>query len=154
MKMKTTHDFRCDQTVLWDCLNDPEKQQQWMTGLEECIIEQDTGGVGTRFRSKIREGKRLTEYTGETTIFEPERHLQVELVGGCGKTPMTMLVDYELEPRGEVTRLHYTWRSEMDGIVAKIMGPTLGRVMGMMMVKKFMRNLRAMVEQPSTTTAT
>ena len=89
---------------------------------------------------------------GEVTKYEPNRLMGVKLVGGCRKG-MEMHADYLLTDLGDGrTRLEYTGRAEMPpGFFYKMMAP-IGKLMGKLMIKKFMRNLKALVEQPRVAT--
>ena len=105
--------------------------------------------VGSTFEMDMKEGRKIVTYKREVTKYEPPRLMGVKLVGGCGKKPMAMGVDYDLtDLGGGRTRLDYSCRCEVPrSFVFKLMAP-LFKLMGRSMIKKFMRNLRGLVEQP------
>lgn len=143
-------EFRATRETLWAYLEDPDKIRQWMIGVvEDRPTSEGPTRVGSTFEMDIREGRKVVTYQGEVTKHEPPRLMGVKLVGGCGKKPMTMHADYELTDLGAGrTRLDYACRAELpQGVLWKLMAP-LFRLMGRGMIKKFMRNLRGLVERP------
>lgn len=149
--IRHTTEFAAAPPLVWSYLEDPERLKLWMVGVTDIRpVSEGPVGVGATFEMDIKEGGRITTYQETITTWEPPKKMGVRLVGGCGKTPMTMHADYELVPLdgGARTQLHYLCRAEMPkGFLFKLFGP-LVKLMGKFMIKKFMRNLRRLVEAP------
>lgn len=143
--------FTSPPEAVFPYLEDSDKIKQWMTGVERDEATSDgPTRVGSTFEMDIKEGRKLTTYQGEVTKYEPNRLMGVKLVGGCGKTPMTMFADYELtRTESGGTKLDYECRCELpSGFLFKLLGP-LFKFMGKAMIKKFMRNLKRLVDTPA-----
>ena len=143
-------EFAASRETIWPYLEDPDKIRQWMIGVvEDRPTSEGPTRVGSTFEMDIKEGRKIVTYKGEVTKYEPPRLMGVKLVGGCGKKPMAMDVDYDLtDLGGGRTRLDYACRCEVSSsFVFKLMAP-LFKLMGRSMIKKFMRKLRGLVEQP------
>lgn len=147
--MKVCLDTEIDVTPeqLWPWLVEPERQKQWMKGVESNeLVDGDGHSVGSTFKMKIREGGKLSDYDGTVVEYEKPKRLAVELVGGCGKTPMKMVAVYALEPMGSGgTRLRYEGGGELPGIFAKVM-MVFFFWMPKLMLKKFMKSLKKAAE--------
>lgn len=63
--------------------------------------------VGTRFKQKLKEGKKIKEYTGEVMGYEKPNYISIRL----WVDKVTIQVDYRLKQEGENTVLNYS--SEM-----------------------------------------
>jgi uncharacterized protein YndB with AHSA1/START domain len=154
-EIRYTTEFAAPPAAVWPYLEEPDKIKQWMSGvLEDRPTSEGPLGVGSTFEMKIKEGARIGTYQGEITAYEPPRHMALSMSGGYGKKPMTMHVDYRLaDLGGGRTRLDYRCEAEMPkGFLFKLMGP-LFLLFGRSVVKKFMRNLRPLVEAPDQRTA-
>ncbi len=107
--MKVTHsiDIAAPAAVVWQFLEEPEKQKLWMKGLLENVsTSDDPKAVGATFRMKLQEGARQNEYRGEITAYDAPRRLSVALTGKpLAGTPMD--VDYHLSEAKGRTRLDY-----------------------------------------------
>lgn len=148
-------EFAASPATIWPYLEDPDKIRQWMTGvIEDRPTSEGPPRLGSTFEFDMREGGKLVTYEGEITKYEKHRLMGVRMVGGCGKKPMTMHADYRLIPlSADRTRLDYAFRCEpLPGLVFKLMSPFF-KLMGKSMIKKFMRNLRGLVEAPAQATA-
>jgi uncharacterized protein YndB with AHSA1/START domain len=92
-------------------LVDEEKNlKKWLDGLEETIFPEgyeQSKGVGTKFKQRIKEGARINEYDGEVIAYEKPSHLGIVL----GNKHFTVKVDYRFTADGLQTRLDY--RSEL-----------------------------------------
>ena len=147
--MKVTCDTEIDVTPeqLWPWLTEPEKQKVWMVGVESNeLVEGDGHSVGSTFQMKIKEGGRLSDYDGTVTEYDRPKRLGVEMVGGCGKTPMTMRATYALEATpGGGTRLSYEGGGEVPGFFMKFM-MVFFFWMPKLMIKKFMKRLKQAAE--------
>lgn len=132
--------------ALWPWLVEPERQKQWMHGVvSNERTEGDGKSVGSRFRMQIKEGGRVSDYEGTVVAYDEPRRLGVELVGGCGKTPMTMRATYVLTPEGGGTRLAYEGGGELPGFFAKLM-MVFFFWMPKAIVKRFLRSLKRVAE--------
>jgi len=137
---------------VWPWLEEPEKQKQWMKGLLSNEPLEDARGPGSRFRMRIKEGRRESGYEGEVVAREPERRLAVKLEGGCFPKDMAMHVDYRLTDLGGRTRLDYECGAEVPGFWMRLMAG-LFKVFGKMQAKSFLRELKRRVESAGTTVA-
>lgn len=149
-------EFAATPAKIWPFLEDPERIKQWMVGVVDDRPTSDGPlGVGSTFEMDIREGRRITTYQGEITAYERESRMGIKMVGGCGRKPFTMHADYRLTPLGGGrTRLDYLCRVDFpDGFFYRLVMPLFG-LMAKMMIRKFMRNLRGLVERPEERSAT
>ncbi|MCA8943230.1 MAG: SRPBCC family protein [Planctomycetes bacterium] len=146
--IRYTTEFAASPEAVFPFLEDSDKVKQWMIGvLEDRPTSEPPTRVGSTFEMDIKEGGKVVTYQGEVTKYEKNQLMAVRLVGGCGKTPMTMHAEYALSRKpGGGTRLDYTCTAEMPtGFLFKLMAP-LFRIFGRVMVKKFMKNLRGLVD--------
>jgi uncharacterized protein YndB with AHSA1/START domain len=86
--------------VVWLCLTDPALVKQWITNMVDDIPEHPGRpiGVGTRSTMRLREGKRIRDYTCIITAWEPGKHLAIRMAGGSFAPGMEMDVRYQLSP--------------------------------------------------------
>lgn len=146
-----TTEFAATPETIWPFLEEPDKIKQWMVGVvDDRPTSEGPTRVGSTFEMDIKEGRKVATYQGEVTKYERHHLMGIRMTGGCGKQPMTMFADYRLTPvGGGRTRVDYVCRCEAPpGLLMKLMMP-LFKIMGRAMVKKFMRNLRALVEGPA-----
>lgn len=147
MNINYSTEINAPSNVLWTWLDDSEKIKLWMKGVEDDVPTSDgPRRVGSTFRMKIREGRKVTEYDGTITAYEPCRYLAIDMVGGC-MGPMTMHVDYRLEEVGAGrTRLDYSCRASDVPALWRALG-LLFRPMVKMQLKGFMRTLKMRAEE-------
>ncbi len=147
--MKCEFDIEIDASrdAVWPYLVEPEKQKEWMLGVQRNeLVEGDGHSVGSKFEMDIKEGGRISKYDGTVIAYDKPGKLGVELVGGCGKTPMTMRAFYTLtETPGGGTRLHYEGGGEISGCFLRVM-MIFFFWMPKMMIKKMMKGLKKAVE--------
>ncbi len=151
-----SHEFPTSAANLFTYLDDSEKIRQWMIGVvEDRPTSEGPTRVGSTFECDIKEGRKVVTYQGEVMKFEQDKHMNVKLIGGCGKKPMTMYADYVLTELGpNRTRMDYTCTCQLPpGILYTLMSP-LFKFMGKSMIKKFFRKLHELVETPGKQTAT
>lgn len=102
-------------------LRDMDKQKKWMPGLEgtEYVTTFDPSHpVGTRFKQKMREGKRVEEYEGEVIEYEENQMLGVRLLHSSA----VIEVIYRLEEQSNNScRLHLTEKIEAKGTLNRVM---------------------------------
>jgi uncharacterized protein YndB with AHSA1/START domain len=95
-------------------VDDPERIKLWMKGLEETVYPTPPNRenpVGTRFKQRIREGRRVAEYDGEVTAYDKPTHLAVRI----GNEKFLFDVDYRLSDLGGRTQLDYTAQTATEG---------------------------------------
>lgn len=144
MRMEIATEIGCAPDVLWPWIEEPERQMRWMKGLvSNELTSEGPSRKGSTFRMRIREGRRIGEYTGEVTRHERPRDLGVRIRGGCGPQ-FEMQVDYHLEDLGGRTRLDYRCSAEMTGFW-RILAPLFG-VFARMQAKGFFRSLKRLAE--------
>ena len=151
-EIRYTAEFQASRDAIWPWLEEPEKIQLWMQGV---VDDRPTSApptrVGSTFEMDIKEGRKITTYAGVITAFDKPAHMGVRLTGGCGKQPMTMDVDYLIRDLGG-GRSRIDYRCQMltpNKLLFKLMTPLM-KLFGRMMIRKFMRNLRAHVEAAAT----
>jgi carbon monoxide dehydrogenase subunit G len=144
MRMEITTEIDCPPDALWPWIEEPGRQQRWMKGLvSNELTSPPPSRKGSTFVMRIREGRRIGEYTGEVTRHERPRDLGVRIRGGCGPQ-FEIEVDYHLEDLGGRTRLDYRCSTEMKGIW-RILGAVFG-VFAKMQAKSFLRTLKKVAE--------
>ena len=90
--------------------------------------------------------RRVSEYDGEITAYEPPRRMEIKMTGGCFKAGTEVYADYRLVPEGVArTRVDYECRFVTDKVFVKLMG-FLFRWCGKLQAKKLFANLRRLVE--------
>lgn len=150
-----SQEFAAPPSTIWPWLVEPERIRQWMDGVvDDRPTSEGPLGVGSTFEMDIKEGRRISTYQGEIKAYEPPRRLGLRMAGGCGRTPMTMDVEYRLQDLGNGrTRIDYECALVSPrGFFMRLMAP-LFRLLGRAMVKKFFRNLARLLEQPAAQTA-
>ena len=147
MKVVYQQEFAASREAIWPYLEEPDKIKQWMEGVvDDRQTSEGPVGVGSTFEMDIKEGRRVVTYQGKITAYEKHHLMGLEMVGGCGKTPMTMHVQYRLHDAGTGrTRIDYECTVEAKGFLMKLMAP-LFKIMSRSMLKKFFRNLANLVE--------
>lgn len=93
--------------IVFNLVDDDEKVKLWMDGLEETLYPSGRNRenpVGTKFRQRVREDGRLTEYEGEVIAYSKPTHLGLRI----GNSEFLMQVDYRFTPSATGTRLDYT----------------------------------------------
>lgn len=147
MKIEHSAEFDCPPERLWVWLEEPERQKQWMKGLlENEKTSEGPSRVGSTFRMRIQEGRRVADYEGEVTHHDAPRDLGVKFRGGCGGRDMEMRARYRLTDLGDGrTRLDYTAEGELPGLF-KLLAP-LARLFGKLQLKGFLKTLQKLVAQ-------
>ncbi|MEW6129369.1 MAG: SRPBCC family protein [Acidobacteriota bacterium] len=128
-------------------VDDEQNLKLWMDGLEETIYPESLNRqnpVGTKFKQRIREGRRIAEYDGEVLVYENPTHLAIII----GNQQFTMQVDYRFSAKGEWTWLDYS--ATMVGgnffmkLFAKLFAPLTRRILD-----RQMRKLKEVAENSS-----
>jgi len=151
MDISFTKEFACPPARLWLFLDEPERLKQWLSGLEEMRhVKEESGRVGTTFVMKIKEGRKVSEYEGQVTAYETERHLGISFWGGNFPPGMVMHVDYRLADLGGRTRLDYVAKMTCSQPLPwwlRLLIP-LGKLFGRFQLKAFMKRLQQLAERP------
>jgi carbon monoxide dehydrogenase subunit G len=151
MRIERVTEIACTPERLWPFLHEPEKQKLWMKGLlENTPTGEGSGGPGSTFRMKIKEGGRVAEYDGEVTAIDPPRHLAVRIWGGGFPTGMVMHVEYRLTGLDGRTRLDYAAWSDTGrcGLFLRLLMP-LFQLFGRIQLAGFLRKLKKLAEAPA-----
>jgi uncharacterized protein YndB with AHSA1/START domain len=130
---------------VFDLIDDPEKIKQWMDGLEEISFPEGRNldnPVGTKFKQKIKEGKRTQEFDGEVMAYEKPKNLSVKVENKY----CAMLVDYNLSPIATGTRLDYSCEMFWLAWIARMMAVLFGWVMKSVL-RIQMTKLKALAER-------
>lgn len=145
--MPYTYTIEIDAPIekVFDCVDDPEKLKLWMTGLEETTYLSEFNPhnpVGVRFKQKIREGGRVTEYDGEVTGYKRPEYLAVRIFG----KQFSVQVDYRFTAWGNRTQLDYSADITTDSWLIRIMLVLVGWF-NKLILRKQMKKLKALAEQ-------
>jgi uncharacterized protein YndB with AHSA1/START domain len=125
-------------------VDDDQNIKRWMDGLEETIYPEGRDSakpVGTRFKQRIREGRRVADYDGEVTAYDKPRHLGVRI----GNKQFAMQVDYRFHENGTGTRLNYTTEMVQATGFARLMSALFGWFTRRILDKQ-MRKLKELAE--------
>lgn len=148
MRIDYSMEVSCSPDQLWQYLEQPELQKQWMKGLlENQATSEGPTRVGSTFRMKIKEGGKTADYEGQITGYEKNRHMGLRMWGGGFPKDMVMNVDYRLADLNGRTRLDYVCKLEgpPPGFLMRLFMP-LGACFARMQFKSFMKKLKSLVE--------
>ena len=84
----------------------------------------ETGQVGTRYRQRVKQGRKEIDSDVELTAAEPHRRVAFRTLGG----PVTVSGEWRIEPQGEQTRIDADVAIQPHGFVKlfePMMGPSL-----------------------------
>lgn len=107
--------------TIFDCIDLPEKQVQWLSGLERTDFPDGRPAgpqAGTRFTQLVRQKGRLAEYPGVILVHNRPRRLAVRV----GSRHFSALVDYRLESLGDRSRLDFTCKLQFLTLVGRMTG--------------------------------
>lgn len=141
--MRVTRRVRIEAPVerVFAMLEDPERTKRWMRGLVEARYASRPVRVGTRFTQRITQGKRVAEYTGEVTAYEPPTRFAVRI----GNERFAFDVDYRLHDEGGATLLDYEARSQAAGGAGRLADAVFGWLTRGI-AKKQLRRLKQVAE--------
>ena len=111
--------------TVFGLLENPEQRKSWTEGLEETTythVPQDGSRVGTTFVERVREGGRITEYSGRLTAFEPNRLIAVEI----GNRHFTMAIRYDLSENNGSCRILYSGEMQPHTLLGRMVGFLFG----------------------------
>lgn len=126
-------------------VDDDAKVKQWIAGLIE--TERTTPGkpgVGSKFRQKVKVGKRVMELGGELLAYEPNRRVVV----GLDSDVCEMKVSYDFEEVGGRTRLRYICDSSYRGLFYRLLSPLIKYVTQQKLRKDFARLEQLLASRP------
>src|SRR5262249_55132243 len=150
MEIPYRMEVACPPERLWAFIEEPERQKQWMKGLQENRpTSEGPARVGSTFRMKIKEGSKVGDYDGEVTAHDRPRHLGVRFWGGPFPKGMAMRVDYHLTDLGGATRLDYLARMECEDrlpLFMRLLLP-LAKVFSRWQLRGFMQTLKRLAEE-------
>src|SRR6516225_5887278 len=104
MKNICTIDIKAPIGKVFDFINDETKHKLWLEGLDETIREPGYDRkhpVGSKFKQKIRDGKKLEVYDGEVTAYDRPKHLGARV----HNKSLSVQIDYRLKNVKKVTHL-------------------------------------------------
>jgi len=107
--------------TIFDCIDDGERQPQWLLGLERTVFPDgrpEGEQAGTRFLQLVKEKGRLAEYQGVILAHERPRRLYVRV----GNRHFTALVDYRLVSLGDRSRLDFACRLVYHTLLGRMTG--------------------------------
>jgi uncharacterized protein YndB with AHSA1/START domain len=144
MKIACSIEIDAPISKVFDVLNDADKHNLWLEGLEETIREpgyDPKHPVGSTFIQKIRDGKRLDVYHGEIVSYQKPKHLGVEV----SNDGMTAKVDYRLKSVKKKTHVDFTSQLEFKSLAFKLL-VNLSQPMLRGVINKQLKSLKELVE--------
>ncbi|HZL99373.1 MAG TPA: SRPBCC family protein [Planctomycetota bacterium] len=107
--------------TIFDCIDDGEKQPQWLKGLERTVFPDGRPAgeqAGTRFTQLVKQKGRLAEYQGLILVHQRPRRLYLRV----GNRHFTALVDYRLASLGDRSRLDFNCRLAFHTLIGRMAG--------------------------------
>jgi len=144
MQFESSHLIAAPVERVWQFLDDDEKRKLWMPEVEDTVYPDGNdkeNPVGVRFRQRIREGGRISEYEGEVTAYNPPSLLGVRL----SNPQFASDVIYRLRQEDGGTRLDYSAELSLNSWIAKVMG-VIARPLTSSIIRRHMRNLKRVAE--------
>jgi uncharacterized protein YndB with AHSA1/START domain len=144
MKNISTVEIEAPITKVFDFINDAEKHKLWLEGLEETIREpayDPKNPLGSRFRQKIREGKKVEVYDGEVTAFDRPKHLGARVYNKA----FTVQVDYRLTKVKKNTHLEFTSEVTFHNLAFKVIAGMSRSIMRAILEKQ-MKTVKQLIE--------
>jgi uncharacterized protein YndB with AHSA1/START domain len=142
MPICKTIDINAPPERVFPWIADPEKNKQWLPGVESTVFAGDPTRVGTTFVQSIRQGGRVNETPGEVTGYAKDRWYAIRLDG----KPCAVTVEYRFEPSdSNGTRLTFTCEFLQPNFVLnlflRIFSPLVNG-----MLQKLLEKLKALAE--------
>ncbi len=111
--------------IVFSWLDEPHKLQQWLPNIvENEVLQEVEGGVGTTWRQVYEESGRRMEMFGELTLYQPGKRLSCAMTGKM----FDLDIDYLLEDLGGRTRLTQHSVVKMKGLF-KILALFMSKMM-------------------------
>ena len=79
MRIDLTQSINATPEAVWPWLTEPELMKEWMTGFVNSVATNEVEGVGATWKMSIQEGRRVSEYDGEITAYDPPNHIDLAL---------------------------------------------------------------------------
>lgn len=109
--------------VVFPYLADPEKLQQWMSGLVESeLLTEGVNGVGATSREVVEANGRRMELLVEVTAYEPNERLVADITSSA----FDITAEYRLETIPDGTRVHYRTETQLKGFM-RLFSPFMER---------------------------
>jgi uncharacterized protein YndB with AHSA1/START domain len=129
---------------VFDFINDETKHKLWLEGLEETIREPGydrKNPLGSRFKQKIREGKKIEVYDGEVTAYERPKHLGARVYNKA----FSVQVDYRLTHVKRITHLEFSSEVTFHNLAFKMLAG-MSRSIMRGVIDKQMKAVKELIE--------
>jgi hypothetical protein len=144
MKNISKIDIKAPIGKVFDFINDETKHKLWLDGLEETIREPGydrKNPLGSKFKQRIREGKKIEVYDGEVTAYERPKHLGARVHNKA----FSVQVDYYLKHVKKVTHLEFVSEVTFHNLAFKMLAGLSGSIMKTV-IEKQMKAVKALIE--------
>jgi uncharacterized protein YndB with AHSA1/START domain len=144
MKNACTIDINAPIGKVFDIINDSEKHKLWLDGLLETIHEagyDPKHPLGSKFKQKIRDGKKVEVYDGEVTAYKRPRHLGVRVFNEA----FSAQVNYRLKTLKKKTHLSFTSEVTFKSVAFRMLAGFSGPMVRGMLEKQ-LRKLKELAE--------
>jgi uncharacterized protein YndB with AHSA1/START domain len=144
MKNISTVEIEAPIGKVFDFINDETKHKLWLEGLEETIREpgyNQKNPVGSKFKQKIREGKKIEVYEGEVTAYERPKHLGARVHNKA----FSVQVDYRLTHFKKMTHLEFTSEVTFHNLAFKMLAG-MSRSIMRAVIDKQMKAVKELIE--------
>jgi uncharacterized protein YndB with AHSA1/START domain len=135
MKNACSIDINAPIRTVFDIINDSEKHKLWLDGLLETIHEEGydpTNPLGSRFKQKIREGRKVEVYDGEVTAYKRPKHLGVRVFNAA----FSAQVDYRLTSLKKKTHVVFTSEVTFKSVAFRMLAGFSGPMVRGMLEKQ------------------
>jgi uncharacterized protein YndB with AHSA1/START domain len=144
MKNISTIDIEAPISKVFDFINDETKHKLWVEGLEETIHEPGynrRNPVGSKFKQRIREGKKIEVYDGEVTAYERPKHLGARVYSKA----FSVQVDYRLTYVKKMTHLEFASEVTFHNLAMKMLAG-MSRSIMRAVIDKQMKTVKELIE--------
>lgn len=129
---------------VFDFINDETKHKLWLEGLEDTIREPGydrKNPVGSKFKQKIREGKKVEVYDGEVTAYDRPKHLGARV----HNKSLSVQIDYRLKHVKKTTHLEFTSEVTFHNLALKMVAGMSRSIMRGILEKQ-MKTVKELIE--------
>jgi carbon monoxide dehydrogenase subunit G len=127
MELQVSRDIEASATTVWAVITDLDRSPEVLSSVER-VERLDGGrrfGIGTRWReTRTMFGRQATE---EMEVTDVDDGVSYTVVADSGKTRYTSVLSLEPITAGRA-RLSMTFGAETRGVVATVLGATIGRL--------------------------